>query len=314
MLHQHPPSDNYPYVPIHMQDHNSGSMPGYSVPFPGGNNSMSIEQNVGLHDHSVPQSLAPQHQQPMDGPGQLLGNDNNTNYQISPATIAQATIAQAAVNSDQCQDLSRSKDPMTLMSRMYVGNLDPKQVTKEDLHDTFSVYGRILDIKIHNHFAFIQFDNPFSCMDAIHTAHANTIQGQQPKLQLAADGQRARNEILSDDFQRKYFFPASRSKRTSSKYAIPQSFPRSKRSPTHFPNSTAGTAATHRTTYYSQFPIYYAYSNACRYFPTSHSSTSDLTTTKSTVWPSRIKAPNGHTRPTSMVMYYNLLKRQRMLK
>ena len=198
IMHQHPPSDNYPYAPIHMQDHGSGSMPGYSVPFPGGNNSMSIEQNVGLHDHSVPQSLAPQHQQPMDVPGQLLGNDNNTNYQISPATIAQATIAQAAVNSDQCQDLSRSKDPMTLMSRMYVGNLDPKQVTKEDLHDTFSVYGRILDIKIHNHFAFIQFDNPFSCMDAIHTAHANTIQGQQPKLQLAADGQRARNEMISN--------------------------------------------------------------------------------------------------------------------
>ncbi|KAI6652152.1 Serine/arginine-rich splicing factor RS2Z33-like [Oopsacas minuta] len=198
LMHQHPHSDNYPYAPMHMQDHNN-SMSGYSMQFPGGNTSLSIDQSVGIQEHSIaPHAMGPQHQQlPMDIPGQILGNETGTNYQISPATIAQATIAQAAVNSDQCQDLSRSKDPMTLMSRMYVGNLDPKQVTKEDLHDTFSVYGRILDIKIHNHFAFIQFDNPFSCMDAIHTAHSNTIQGQQPKLQLAADGQRARNEMIS---------------------------------------------------------------------------------------------------------------------
>ena len=196
--YQHPPADNYPYAPIPVQDHNTGSMPGYAMQFPGGSNALPMDQGIGMQEHSIPpQNLGPHHQQPVDIPGQLMGNDGSTNYQISPATIAQANIAQAAVNSDQSQDLSRSKDPMTLMSRMYVGNLDPKQVNKEDLHDTFSVYGRILDIKIHNHFAFIQFDNPFSCMDAIHTAHSNTIQGQPPKLQLAADGQRARNEIIS---------------------------------------------------------------------------------------------------------------------
>ena len=162
---------------------------------------MDPESNIGLQQppsmqdpNQIHQGLGSQHQQSMDVRNQVMGHSDG--YQISPATIAQATIAQAAVNSDQSQDLSRSKDPMTLMSRMYVGNLDPKQVTKEDLHDTFSVYGRILDIKIHNHFAFIQFDNPFSCMDAIHTAQSNTIQGQQPKLQLAADGQRARNEMI----------------------------------------------------------------------------------------------------------------------
>ena len=196
--YQHPPADNYPYAPMSMQDQSSGSMTGYAMQFPGGNNALPIDHGMGMQEHSIPpQSLGPHHQQPVEMPGQLIGNDSSTNYQISPATIAQANIAQAAVNSDQSQDLSRSKDPMTLMSRMYVGNLDPKQVNKEDLHDTFSVYGRILDIKIHNHFAFIQFDNPFSCMDAIHTAHSNTIQGQPPKLQLAADGQRARNEMIS---------------------------------------------------------------------------------------------------------------------
>ena len=196
--YQHPPTDNYPYAPIPMQEQSSGSMPSYAMQFPGGGNVLPLDHGMGMQEHSIPpQNIGPHHQQPVEIPGQLIGSDGSTNYQISPATIAQANIAQAAVNSDQSQDLSRSKDPMTLMSRMYVGNLDQKQVNKDDLHDTFSVYGRILDIKIHNHFAFIQFDNPFSCMDAIHTAHSNTIQGQPPKLQLAADGQRARNEMIS---------------------------------------------------------------------------------------------------------------------
>ena len=195
--HPHQPSSSYAYPPMPMQDPNNS----YGMQYPRGTNPMDPDSNVGLpHPGSIQdpnpihQGMGPQHQQTMDARNQVLGPPDG--YQISPATIAQATIAQAAVNSDQSQDLSRSKDPMTLMSRMYVGNLDPKQVTKEDLHDTFSVYGRILDIKIHNHFAFIQFDNPFSCMDAIHTAQSNTIQGQQPKLQLAADGQRARNDMI----------------------------------------------------------------------------------------------------------------------
>lgn len=126
----------------------------------------------------------------------INSNDNYSNT-ISPTLHAQATIAQATVTADKSQDLSRSKDPTTLMSRMYVGGIDMKVITKDQLIDAFRIYGRILDIKLHNHFAFVQFDNPYSCMDAIYSAQGTVINGHTLKLQLSSDGQRARNEFLA---------------------------------------------------------------------------------------------------------------------
>lgn len=54
-----------------------------------------------------------------------------------------------------------------LKSRLFIGNLPLKNVTKEDLFRIFSPYGHILQINIKNAFGFIQYDNPQSVLNAI---------------------------------------------------------------------------------------------------------------------------------------------------
>lgn len=52
-------------------------------------------------------------------------------------------------------------------SRLFIGNLPLKNVSKEDLFRIFSPYGHILQINIKNAFGFIQYDNPQSVREAI---------------------------------------------------------------------------------------------------------------------------------------------------
>lgn len=52
-------------------------------------------------------------------------------------------------------------------SRLFIGNLPLKNVTKVDLFRIFNRYGHILQINIKNAFGFIQFDNPKSVLDSI---------------------------------------------------------------------------------------------------------------------------------------------------
>lgn len=52
-------------------------------------------------------------------------------------------------------------------SRLFIGNLPLKNVSKEDLFRIFSPYGHILQINIKNAFGFIQYNNPGSVLDAI---------------------------------------------------------------------------------------------------------------------------------------------------
>ena len=52
-------------------------------------------------------------------------------------------------------------------SRLFIGNLPLKNVTKEDLFRIFIPYGHILQINIKNAFGFIQYDNPTSVLEAI---------------------------------------------------------------------------------------------------------------------------------------------------
>lgn len=52
-------------------------------------------------------------------------------------------------------------------SRLFIGNLPLKNVSKEDLFRIFHSYGHILQINIKNAFGFIQYDNHQSVVDAI---------------------------------------------------------------------------------------------------------------------------------------------------
>ncbi|CAI1785076.1 hypothetical protein SEUBUCD646_0P00980 [Saccharomyces eubayanus] len=75
-------------------------------------------------------------------------------------------------------------------SRLFIGNLPLKNVSKEDLFRIFSPYGHIMQINIKNAFGFIQFDNPLSVRDAIECESQEMNFGKKLILEVSSSNAR----------------------------------------------------------------------------------------------------------------------------
>nr|2KVI_A Chain A, Nuclear polyadenylated RNA-binding protein 3 [Saccharomyces cerevisiae] len=75
-------------------------------------------------------------------------------------------------------------------SRLFIGNLPLKNVSKEDLFRIFSPYGHIMQINIKNAFGFIQFDNPQSVRDAIECESQEMNFGKKLILEVSSSNAR----------------------------------------------------------------------------------------------------------------------------
>lgn len=75
-------------------------------------------------------------------------------------------------------------------SRLFIGNLPLKNVSKEDLFRIFSPYGRIVQINIKNAFGFIQFKNPQSVRDAIECESNESNFGKKLILEVSSSNSR----------------------------------------------------------------------------------------------------------------------------
>lgn len=75
-------------------------------------------------------------------------------------------------------------------SRLFIGNLPLKNVSKEDLFRIFSPYGHILQINIKNAFGFIQYDNPQSVRDAIESESQELNFGKKLILEISSSNAR----------------------------------------------------------------------------------------------------------------------------
>ena len=62
-------------------------------------------------------------------------------------------------------------------SRVFIARLRSDIVSKRDLEEVFSAYGRILEIRMHPTYAFVQYDNPDSANRAIVTEKHQRIKG-----------------------------------------------------------------------------------------------------------------------------------------
>ncbi|GAV50925.1 hypothetical protein ZYGR_0AD01080 [Zygosaccharomyces rouxii] len=82
-------------------------------------------------------------------------------------------------------------------SRLFIGNLPLKNVSKEELFRIFSPYGHILQINIKNAFGFIQYDNPQSVRNAI--AHESQEMNFGKKLILEISSSNARPQFDHGD-------------------------------------------------------------------------------------------------------------------
>ncbi|KAL3229632.1 Nuclear polyadenylated RNA-binding protein 3 [Nakaseomyces bracarensis] len=75
-------------------------------------------------------------------------------------------------------------------SRLFIGNLPLKNVTKENLFRIFSPFGHILQINIKNAFGFIQYDNPQSVRDAIECESQEINFGKKLILEVSSSNNR----------------------------------------------------------------------------------------------------------------------------
>ena len=68
-------------------------------------------------------------------------------------------------------------------SRIFVGNVEPSQVSREDLSNIFSRYGEVLAVSIHKGYAFVQMDFEKNANKAIYYENNASLHGKRLSMQ-----------------------------------------------------------------------------------------------------------------------------------
>lgn len=71
-----------------------------------------------------------------------------------------------------------------MSSNVYVGNI-PHGITADHLRERFCIYGNIVNVKILNGFAFVNYDNPFSAQKAILGEHESQLNDKKITVRLS---------------------------------------------------------------------------------------------------------------------------------
>lgn len=82
---------------------------------------------------------------------------------------------------------TNSNDPQAVNSRVFVGNLNTYQVTKDDVERMFKRYGRLVGISMHKGYAFVQFTNPYEARTAVQSEDGAVICGQTLDVNMVAE-------------------------------------------------------------------------------------------------------------------------------
>ena len=91
--------------------------------------------------------------------------------------------------------LNRSRSPLEVSndtqrnegflkrSRLFVGNIETNVVNRSNLFETFSRYGGVVAISIHNGYAFIQMDSEKNANAAINLENNRNFNGKPLRMQ-----------------------------------------------------------------------------------------------------------------------------------
>ena len=82
---------------------------------------------------------------------------------------------------------STTNDPETAYMRVFVGNINTNNVTKQLLNRIFSRFGYITAISIHRGFAFVQFDDYYCARAAATNMNGKLVGDQYADCNLAAE-------------------------------------------------------------------------------------------------------------------------------
>lgn len=76
-------------------------------------------------------------------------------------------------------NVTNSTDPLSVNSRLFVGNLNTFALTKDAVETVFQRYGRIIGISMHKGFAFVQYTNEHDARKAVAGEDQRIYAGQQ---------------------------------------------------------------------------------------------------------------------------------------
>ncbi|XP_059614542.1 uncharacterized protein LOC132260448 isoform X2 [Phlebotomus argentipes] len=82
---------------------------------------------------------------------------------------------------------TNSLDPISVHSRVFVGNLNTFQCSKTDVEKIFQRYGRLLGISMHKGYAFVQYANPIDARKACHGEDGRTVLSQVLDVNLVSE-------------------------------------------------------------------------------------------------------------------------------
>ncbi|XP_060079905.1 nuclear receptor coactivator 5-like isoform X2 [Ylistrum balloti] len=83
-------------------------------------------------------------------------------------------------------------DPDLMKSRVFIGNLPYDKITKAEMEEIFSKYGKILGISIHERgFGFVQFEKEEDGLRAVEVENGGLLKGKRIDVKMAMTGRRS---------------------------------------------------------------------------------------------------------------------------
>lgn len=72
---------------------------------------------------------------------------------------------------------TNSSDPKMLNARVFIGNLPSEKVTRLEIENLFSPYGKMLGISLHKSYGFVQYEKEEEAKKAVAGMHNHHLHG-----------------------------------------------------------------------------------------------------------------------------------------
>ncbi|XP_061779719.2 RNA-binding protein Raly isoform X2 [Nerophis lumbriciformis] len=91
-------------------------------------------------------------------------------------------------------NVTNKTDPKSINSRVFIGNLNTAVVSKSDVENIFSRYGRVLGCSVHKGYAFVQYANEKHAMGAVAGENGRVLAGQTLDINMAGEPKPSRDK------------------------------------------------------------------------------------------------------------------------
>lgn len=70
-----------------------------------------------------------------------------------------------------------SNDPKLLNSRVFIGNLPSDKITRHEVENLFSEFGKVLGVSLHKSYGFVQFESEACAKESVTAMHGHELHG-----------------------------------------------------------------------------------------------------------------------------------------